>query len=464
VLRPLLVSALVATVHNDALRLRSPAEMGMSPERLENISRVVQRGIAAGGFPGAAVIVGRKGAVVYEQGFGALQWGTGASPVSTDESIYDLASLTKVIATTTAAMVLYDEGKLDLDAKVSRYVPDFAGGMRDQATVRMLLAHRAGLPAGRELWRKAKGNPALAREMVVTTKLAYTPNTGMIYSDLGADILGWVVESASGESLDKFTKERIFDPLGMRRTGFLPADSLRMRIAPTEVYPPRGYPLRGEVHDENAHALGNVAGHAGLFGSAGDLAIFAQMMLNKGEYNGVRIVGDSTVKLFTEEVGRSRALGWEIGNGEHGAGDYFDEHAFGHTGYTGTSLWIDPDRNMFVVILTNRVHAARARRPSYVIADVRADIADIAALSVLDDGMAIPGFPRTFRADRGENWNRPFRARAAKSRTPGMSAAAREAAEKAARRGRATSKSTKSTAKATAKSTAKAPAKTISSR
>jgi CubicO group peptidase (beta-lactamase class C family) len=431
--------------------------MGMSPARLDNISRVVNRGIAAGGFPGAAVIVGRRGAVVYEQGFGALSWGAGATRVSTDSSIYDVASLTKVVATTTAAMILFDEGKIDLDEKVSRYVPDFAGGNREMATVRMLLAHRAGLPAGRELWRKAKNNPALAREMVVTTKLAYTPGTGMIYSDLGADILGWVVEAASGQTLDKFVSQRVFTPMGMRNTGFLPADSLRSRIAPTEVNPPRGYPLRGEVHDENAHALGNVAGHAGLFSSAGDLAIFAQMMLNKGQYNGTRIVADSTVKLFTEEVGRSRALGWEVGNGQHGAGDYFDEHAFGHTGYTGTSLWIDPDRDMFVVLLTNRVHAARARRPSYVIADVRQDIADIAALSVLDEGLAIADMPATFRADRGENWNRAYRARSAPKRATQLSAAAKEAAAKAARRRGAS----KAPSKATAKAPTKAAAKTL---
>jgi CubicO group peptidase (beta-lactamase class C family) len=318
----------------------------------------------------------------------------------------------------------------------------------------MLLAHRAGLPAGRELWRKAT-SPAHAREMVVTTKLAYRPNAGMIYSDLGADILGWAVESASGMSLHEFTAKRIFAPLGMRHTGFLPADSLRTRVAPTEVYPPRGYPLRGEVHDENAFALGKVAGHAGLFGSAGDLAIFAQMMLNRGTYNGTRIVADSTVRLFTEEVGKARALGWEIGNGEHGAGDYLDHHAFGHTGFTGTSMWIDPDRNMFVIILTNRVHAARARRPSYVIADVRADIADIAALSVLDDGYAIPGFPETFRADRGEHWNRPFRSRAT-ARKPGMSTAAREQAEKAARRAKSASKSSSKASSATSKAPAKA--------
>jgi CubicO group peptidase (beta-lactamase class C family) len=426
--------------------------MGMSPARLDNISRVINRGIAAGGFPGAAVIVGRRGAVVYERGFGALTWGTGATRVSTDSSIYDVASLTKVVATTTAAMILFDEGKIDLDERVSRYVPDFAGGNREMATVRMLLAHRAGLPAGRELWRKAKNNPALAREMVVTTKLAYTPGNGMIYSDLGADILGWVVESASGQTLDKFVSERVFRPLGMSQTGFLPADSIKSRIAPTEVSPPRGYPLRGEVHDENAHALGNVAGHAGLFSSAGDLAIFAQMMLNKGQYNGVRVVADSTVKLFTEEVGRSRALGWEVGNGQHGAGDYFDEHAFGHTGYTGTSLWIDPDRDMFVVLLTNRVHAARARRPSYVIADVRQDVADIAALSVLDEGLAIADMPATFRADRGENWNRAYRARSTAKRSTTLSAAAKEAADKAARRRSAAAKATSRTStKATAK-------------
>ena len=462
-LRPLLITALVASVHSDALRFRSPAEMGMSPERLESISRVVQRGIAAGGFPGAAVVVGRKGAVVYEQGFGALSWGPGASPVSADNSIYDLASLTKVIGTTTAAMILYDEGKLNLDEKVQRYVPDWVGGKRGVATVRMLLAHRAGLAAGRELWRKAKNNPALAREMVVTTKLAYTPGTGMLYSDLGADLLGWVVESASGQKLNDFVAARVFKPLGMHNTGFLPADSLKYRIAPTEMYPPRGYPLRGEVHDENAHALGNVAGHAGLFGSASDLAIFAQMMLNRGEYNGVRVVADSTVRLFTNEVAKSRALGWEIGNGEHGAGDYFDQHAFGHTGYTGTSLWIDPDRNMFVVILTNRVHEARARRPSYVIADVRADIADIAALSVLDDGLAIPDMPETFRADRGENWNRPFRARGLQAHVPGMSTAAREEADRAARRSRSSAIKPAPASKAPAKAAAN-PTKSVAKR
>jgi CubicO group peptidase (beta-lactamase class C family) len=384
----------------------------MSAERLSQIDRVMSKGVAAGGFPGAAVIVGRRSSIVYNHSFGRLSWvGAGATPVETDETIYDLASLTKVIGTTTAAMVLYDQGKLDLDAKVQKYVPDFVGWKKDQVTVRMLLAHRGGLAPGRVLWKKAK-SPAQAREMVVTTKLATTPGRMMMYSDLGADILGFVVEAAAGERIDKFLERRVFGPLGMHNTMYRPADSLKYRIAPTEVYPPRGYPLRGEVHDENAWALGGIAGHAGLFSTAGDLAIFAQMLLNGGEYLGVRIVADSTVKLFTREVGEGRALGWEVANGEHGAGDYFDAHAFGHTGFTGTSLWIDPDRDMFVVLLTNRVHAARARRPSVVIADVRQDVADLAALSVLDPEFAVAEMPESLRADRAEDWNRPMRGRA----------------------------------------------------
>lgn len=451
-LRALVLSAAISLVpHSEGLRLRAPAEVGMSPDRLEIINRIMRRGITVGGFPGAAVVVGRRGAIVYEQGFGTLSYANSSAPVSADESIYDLASLTKVIGTTTAAMVLFDQGKLNLDAKVSTYIPQFVGGMRDLVTVRMLLTHTAGLPPGRDVWRKHV-SPAEAKEMVLTTKLQYKPGSGTTYSDLGADILGWVVEGAAAEPLDTFLASHVFGPLGMHNTGFKPADSLRYRIAPTEVFPPRGYPLRGEVHDENAYALGGIVGHAGLFSTAGDLAIFAQMMLNRGEYNGTRIIADSTVKLFTGRATKTRALGWEVADGQHGAGDYFDEHAFGHTGYTGTSIWIDPDREMFVVLLTNRVHAAKVRRPSLVIADVRMDVADAAALSVLDEPFAISVMPESFRSDRAESWNKPFRARA-RSTTTGMSAAAKEAA----------AKTSKTLAKASAKAmTGSAPAKKAS--
>jgi CubicO group peptidase (beta-lactamase class C family) len=191
----------------------------------------------------------------------------------------------------------------------------------------------------------------------------------------------------------------------MTDTEFRPADSLRSRVAPTEVSPPRGYPIRGEVHDENAFALGGVAGHAGLFSTAADLSIFAQMMLNRGEYGGVRVVSDSTVDLFTRRAAGSRALGWDTADGEGGSGVYLSERAYGHTGYTGTSMWIDPDRDMFVILLTNRVHAARARRPAKVIADVRADLADAASVAVVDADMVL-NVPRSYRSDRAVGWNR----------------------------------------------------------
>jgi CubicO group peptidase (beta-lactamase class C family) len=433
VLLPFLASVLIAPHHGDGLRPRSPAEVGMSPERLEIVDRVVQRGISAGGFPGAAVIIGRHGSIVYERAFGSLSWPITSRAVSTDETIYDLASLTKVVGTTTAAMVLYDEGRLDLDAPVSRYIPEFSGGMKDLVTVRHLLTHQSGLPPGRDVWRRHV-TPAAARQLVLSTKLGYRPGTVTVYSDLGADILGWVVESAAGATLDRVLHDRVFAPLGMHDTGFKPADSLRYRIAPTEIAPPRGYPLRGEVHDENAYALGGIVGHAGLFSTAADLAVFAQMMLNNGTYNGTRVVADSTVRLFTARATRTRTLGWEIGDGQHGAGDYFGEHAYGHTGFTGTSLWIDPERDMFVVLLTNRVHAAKVRRPSLVIADVRQDVADAAALAVLDEPFAVAMLPESFRADRGENWNRPFRGTRVRRTTTGMSAAAKAAVATPAKR------------------------------
>lgn len=382
----------------------------MSPQRLEIIDRVVREGIRAGGFPGAAVIVGRRGAVVWKKGFGTQGWSSSSPSVSTEGTIYDLASLTKVVATTTAAMILYDEGRLTLDAKVANYLPGFDGRWKDEVTVRHLLTHRGGLPAGRDLWRIA-GNSDEARHAVVETPLAYRPGQGFVYSDLGADLLGMVVETVAGVSLDLFLQQRVFRPLGMYDTGFRPADSVRNRVAPTEVSPPRGYPLQGQVHDENAYALGGVAGHAGLFGTADDLAVFAQMMLNGGIYDGMRIVSDSTVRLFTQRAAGSRALGWEMAEGRHGAGEYLSPAAYGHVGFTGTSLWIDPQRDMFVILLTNRVHAARARRPATVIADVRSDLADAAALSVTDDDLRVLTMPAAFRADRAVNWNKPVRSR-----------------------------------------------------
>jgi serine-type D-Ala-D-Ala carboxypeptidase len=401
----LLLAAAVMTTVSDGLPSKAPKAVGMSAARLQAIDRIVARGIKAGGYPGASVVVGRKGAAVWEKGFGTLSWSKTSGKVDADESIYDLASLTKVVGTTTALMVLYDEGRLELDAPVAKYLPAFSGGFKDSVTIRHLLTHRSGLPAGRDLWRVAR-NPQEARLMVIDAPLSCKPGSCYIYSDLGADILGMVVETVSGTGLDQFLADRVFGPLGMNDTRFRPDDSLRTRIAPTEVMPPRGYPLQGEVHDENAYALGGVAGHAGLFSTANDLAVFAQMMLNGGTYDGVRIVSDSTIALFTKRAAGSRALGWDTADGDGGAGRYLTERAYGHTGYTGTSMWIDPDREMFVILLTNRVHAAKARRPATVISDVRADLADAAVLAVIDGPEGVRAMPASFRSDKAVGWNR----------------------------------------------------------
>ncbi len=412
----MLVSLLAAIAFGfgDGLPGKPPAAVGMSAKRLAAIDRVVGRGIRAGGFPGASVIVGRRGAAVFSKGYGRLGWTKDALRVDPDATIYDLASLTKVIGTTTAIMILYDEGRVSLDARVVEYLPAFTGGWKDSITVRQLLTHRSGLPASRDLWKLAT-NPQEARLGVVDATLQCRPGVCFDYSDLGMVLLGMVVENVSGVGLDRFVRERVFEPLGMTSTFFRPADSLRARIAPTDVNPPRGYPLRGEVADENAYALGGIAGHAGLFSTASDISVFAQMMLNGGEYNGVRIVADSTIALFTRRTAGTRALGWDTADGDGGSGSYLSGNSYGHTGYTGTSLWIDPDREMFVVLLTNRVHAARARRPAKVISDVRADVSDLAALSVTDDPQHVLAMPRAFRADKASGWNRPTRVQRSKS-------------------------------------------------
>jgi CubicO group peptidase (beta-lactamase class C family) len=442
---------------SDGLPIKAPAAVGMSAARLAAIDRVVARGVEAGGYPGASVVVGRRGYTVFARGYGHLGW-TGDSPrVTPNRTIYDLASLSKVIGTTTAVMVLYDEGRIKLDAPVRTYLPEFSGGLKDDVTVRHLLTHRSGLPPGRELWREAR-SPQEAREIVLRTPLGCRPGACYEYSDLGADVLGWVVEAVAHESLDRFLEERVFGPLGMTDTEYRPADSLRYRTAPTEVTPPRGYPLRGEVHDENAYALGGVAGHAGLFSTAADLSIFAQMMLNGGEYDGVRIISDSTVELFTRRAAGTRALAWDTAEGGVGSGDVMSPRSYGHTGYTGTSIWIDPDRQLFVVLLTNRVHAARARRPAKVISDVRNDLADAAALAVTDLPDGALAMPASFRADRAQDWNRPVRS--ARSR---RHVKATKTVKKSSSKARASKSSAKASPKASAsKSSSKAKASAAS--
>ena len=442
---PLVVTASILSAV-DGLPTKAPDAVGMSSARLEAIDRVVQRGISEGGYPGASVVVGRRGAAVWQKGFGRTGWTTESPRVTADRTIYDLASLTKVVATTSAIMVLFDQGKIRLDDPVQRYLPEFSGPRKGGVTIRHLLTHRSGLPAGRDLWRTAS-NPARARDLVYETPIYCAPGACYEYSDLGADVLGFLVERVSGERLDHFVDRTVFQPLGMHETFFKPADSLRYRIAPTEVTPPRGFRLQGDVHDENAYALGGVAGHAGLFSTAADLSVFAQTLLNGGTYNGVRVFADSTVRLFTRRAAGTRALGWDTAyDGGVGAGQYLSSHSYGHTGFTGTSMWVDPDRQMFVVLLTNRVHAARARRPAKVISDVRNDLADAAAVAVTDMPSMAVAMPVSFRADRATGWNdAPRAARSSRSSRSARSRAAAAARTAKAKKSASTAK--KSTAK-----------------
>ncbi|HEX5410089.1 MAG TPA: serine hydrolase [Gemmatimonadaceae bacterium] len=404
-LLPLLATCLLSTSHCPLVHL--PADsVGMSGERLAMIDHVATKGVHAQGFPGAAIVVGRNGAVVWSRGYGSLDWGAGSGSVDPARTMYDLASLTKVVATTTAIMVLYDRGKIRLDDPVARYLPAFRGGERRRVTIRQLLEHRSGLPAGREIPRGMTSRSAV-RRLMLSTPLQHAPGTVQVYSDVGADVLGFVVEAVSHEPLDEFVHRNVFRPLGMANTMFRPPRTRRARIAPTEFSSRRRRQLRGEVHDETAAALGGVAGHAGLFATAHDLAIFAQMMLNGGTYAGHRIVRASTVALFTRRSAGWRALGWETCAGGASCGQHMSEHAFGHTGFTGTSLWIDPDQDLFVIVLANRIHERRDGLvpPAAVLADVRADVADIAELSVLEDGVE-PPMPDGTRADRANGWSR----------------------------------------------------------
>jgi len=326
----------------------------------DKVVHLTEKGISDGAFPGGVLLVAVGGEVLLHRAFGRFTYETDSASVRPD-TIYDLASLTKVVATTSMAMALYEDGKLDLDEKVRTYVPEFGGGPRELVTVRHLLAHSSGLPAWADIYRRARGKEEFLR-CICEVPLEAPPGERTVYSDLGMILLGAVLERISGEPLDSFCRRRIFEPLGMDDTLFNPPPSLRPRIAPTEVVPERGL-VWGEVHDENAWAMGGVAPHAGLFGTAGDLFKFARMMSDGGTYGGTRLFEEGTVRLFTSWVpGSTRALGWDKPSEGCSCGRYFSPSSFGHTGFTGTSVWADPERSLVVVLLTNRVHPSRERK------------------------------------------------------------------------------------------------------
>lgn len=361
------------------LRTARPEDVGFRPDGMIELDRVLDAAVSERAFPGGVVAIGRDGALVHLHPVGRLSYDPASPPVKAD-TLYDLASLTKVVVTTTMAMILVDEGKLDLQKPVSAFLPAFKGGGREKVTVWHLLTHSGGLDWTAPLYKELKGGEAYLRR-IQAMDLVYEPGTKSVYSDLGTILLGEVLERAAGQGLDEFARRRIFEPLGMTDTLYRPGPDRLPRIAPTEEDPWRGRLLRGEVHDENAFALGGVAAHAGLFGTAPDLARFAQMMLNGGVYDHKRLVARETLEAFTRRAGvpgSSRALGWDTPSEGSSAGTLLSRRAYGHTGFTGTSIWIDPDRQLFIILLTNRVHPTRQNeahlrvRPAVADAVVRA--------------------------------------------------------------------------------------------
>jgi CubicO group peptidase (beta-lactamase class C family) len=349
---------------------------------------VIAAGIRRGAYPGAAVVIGRHDRVLYARGYGRLTWSRSSASVEPDSTVYDLASLTKVMATTSALMLLVERGKVRLDAPVTTYVPEFDGAGTASITVRELLAHTSGLRADlpdRELKAIPDGPTLLARVLAQTPR--FPPGTRVVYSDLNAILLGEIVRRVAGEPLAAFVTREVLAPLGLAQTGFHPAASWRARIAPTGVW--RGHAVAGVVNDPSAAKLGGAAGNAGLFGTATDVARFAQFMLRRGALvDGRRLVAAETVRMFTTQAANfgyqseARALGWQMlptGEQVSSAGTEFGPKSYGHTGWTGTSLWIDPDRDLFVVLLTNRAFAPRARRSFTVLKQVRGKVADAAA-------------------------------------------------------------------------------------
>lgn len=360
----------------------APEAAGFSPDLGERIDRLLRSAIAEGVAPGAAVAVGRRGQLVHLAGYGRTDTDPSSAPVDPDSTIFDLASLTKVIAATTVAMMLEEEGRLDLDAPIHRYLPELTDPEKAPITSRLLLVHRAGFESFAPLYRDHRGREEYLRS-INERPLRYPPGERMEYSDWDFVLLQLILERITGTPLDHLAAERIFRPLGMRSTGYAPGAEVLHRVAPTEVQEWRGGKVHGEVHDENAWALGGVAGHAGLFSTARDLAVFAQMLLRGGEYGGHAVLRPATISRWTarQDSASSRALGWDTPSPRSSAGRYSSPESYGHTGFTGTSLWIDPRRDLFVILLTNRVNPTRE---NHGIASLRRALADLVHESITD--------------------------------------------------------------------------------
>ncbi len=372
------------------LRSRSAADRAAAALIADSLRVVLDRAITDGAFPGAYAAVGTADGVLAEYGAGRLDADDATRPDAS--TVWDLASLTKVVGTTSAVMQLVGTGRVALDTPVVRYLPAWTASGAERITVRQLLTHSAGLPAWRALYKEAATSAEAERQLFATAPDTI-PGVRYLYSDLGFILLGKLVEQVTGERLDRYTSRHVFEPLGMRDTRYLPPAGWRARIAPTEIDPWRQRKIRGEVHDENAARLDGISGHAGLFASGHDLSRFAQSLLAGGRLGATRVFDSVTVAAFTtlQNAGVSRrALGWETPTGGNSSGTLMSARAFGHTGFTGTSLWMDPARGMYVLLLTNRVNPTRENRK---IGAVRVSLAN-AVVGALDAGRAQAAEPR----------------------------------------------------------------------
>jgi beta-N-acetylhexosaminidase len=380
------------------LRTVEPAAVGMSEEGLARADQAIREAIREGVFPGAALAVGRRGGLVRLRGYGTLSGGP--REVDARETLYDIASLSKVAGTTAAVMGLVEDGKLRLDAPVRRYLPEFRGKWKGDVTVRHLLTHTAGLPAGDWLYGSAR-SPEVALRQALEVRLLRPPGERMVYSDFGFILLGEIAARAAEEPLDRYLARRVYAPLGMQSTQYLPPRLLLTETAPTAPRSEREYVLRGVVHDANAFRLGGVAGHAGLFSTAADLAVFSQALLNGGSYGTRRVYSPETVRRFAaaQGVAGRRGLGWDKpARGRSAAGSYLSPATFGHTGFTGTSLWIDPERDLFVVFLANRTFSEATSREMLA---VRERVHDAVARAITDATVRPrPGTPAALEEER----------------------------------------------------------------
>jgi CubicO group peptidase (beta-lactamase class C family) len=398
--RPIILAATVALILAGVsaalagtVPTAKPEDVGMSSKHLANLDLIIREAVDRKDFPGAVLLVTRKGKTVYRKAFGQSQWLPESRPMAAD-MMFDLASVTKSVATATSVMILVERGKIRLWDKVKDFVPDFVAYVEEKgipgedARLYHLLTHTSGLPPYTDPKEAEKqvGNPCSTDDLVnkIIAKIPKDTPAGrkFNYSCLNYITLAYIVKKTTGLSIAEFAAENIFKPLGMNRTCYNPPPNLLALCVPTLVV--EGQPLRGVVHDPLARLQGGVSGNAGLFSTADDLAVFAQMMLRGGDWNGVRVLSplaaERMVEIFPKVADSGRGLGWDL-TSDYGTvrGDLFGYNSYGHSGYTGTSIWIDPETQTAVIFLTNRVHPDDKGD----IISMRSRVANVVAASIL---------------------------------------------------------------------------------